>query len=622
MVTHSKLSAARRALHTGVSVLAAAVMMAGCTSGVPTDTGIQLTSTGATANNTKYREATGQAQIEGFAKGPQGIAGSNLVSNNGSNIIAGNSSRLISPGTSRYGTLALTETPVANAIVYLTDPEEHFFAQGGEPVTAFTDAAGTYKFASKLPTDQVIIVNVMLADNRREVGFTVAKAGKNTINVSVATTYVTEFLRDRAFGENKKMADFDLTSLQDLTRRTELALAAGDLAVPELAVGKINEMNQAYALAVGLNKQGLGDAWAKMLGKRVLAVTSFAGSGESGYGGDGKAAVNAQLYKPKGMARDKAGNFYIADEGNHMVRKVAPDGTISTFSGDLNPSFKGDGGPAKQAGLWWPRTVAVGPDDNLYIADTLNMRIRRVNLQDNAIQTIVGSPDQVQGAFLNDFGGDDGPALDAKLAGVRGMAFDSEGSLIFSDSWDNADGSWHHIRKVKTDGTIVSIVGVDGQHGFNGDGKPGRETLINYVNQVAVDAQNNIYFADARNHRVRKYDAALGIVRTVAGNGTDKGDGDGKQATEASLNSPYGVAVDSKTGRVYISERGSRKIRMVEKSGIIRTIVGGGTFSGDGEAAAVALVEPHDLYLDPDGNLLIADSRAAKIRKLWLQFGM
>ncbi|MFP5504407.1 MAG: hypothetical protein ACLGIN_18130, partial [Candidatus Sericytochromatia bacterium] len=252
---------------------------------------------------------------------------------------------------------------------------------------------------------------------------------------------------------------------------------------------------------------------------------------------------------------------------------------------------------------------------------TLNMRIRKVDLATGTISTFAGDPEQANGSFLNDFGGDDGPAAEARLAGVRGMAFDSKGRLVFADSWDNDGGSWHHIRRIDTDGTIESLVGVDDEHGFNGDGKPGRETLIDYVNQVAVDAQDNIYFADANNRRIRKYDVATKIVSTVAGNGSEGTPEDGAVATASPLNAPYGVQVD-KEGHIFIADRGIRRLLMVDTDGKIRTVAGGGTFAGDGESTAIVLSEPHDLFLDPDGNLLFCDSRAARVRKLWLQFGM
>lgn len=608
---------------TTAAIAAAIVASAlGC-AGTPTSSdgnGFNITQGSGAIAPSRLLELSGSARIEGLAKGPAGLVGSNIISNAGSGIISNAGSGIIAGNSSRYGVLQVKEDPIANAIVILTDPDERFFAVKGKPVTAFTDAKGAYSFSSGLPTDQVIIVNVMLADNRREVGFTVSKAGKNVINVNLATTYVTEFLRYRAAKLGKKMSDFDLDALADLTKKTQAALDAGELATPELAIGKIAEMNQTYALAVGLNKQGLGDAWAKVLGSRVLAVTTVAGTGEGGWTANGKKALESQLYKPMAAVKDAAGNIYICEEGNNGIRMVKTDGTVEQIAGTGASRFGGDDGPSKSASLWWPRTLALGLDNALFVADTLNMRIRKIDLKTMTITTIAGNPDQANGAFLNDFGGDGGPALQAKLAGVRGMAVDSKGQLVFADTWDNDGGSWHHIRRIKTDGTIETLIGVDNKNGFNGDGKPGRETEINYTNQIAFDAKDNLYFTDARNYRVRRWDAATGIVTTVAGNGTEASGPDGP-ALKTGINRPEGIAVDS-AGRVYFSERGGLRVRVLLTDGTLRTLAGGGTYTGDGEASEVAFTEPHDLFIESDGNLLIADSRAAKVRRLWLKFGM
>lgn len=604
------------------------VALTALTGGTSTVTKLDAQASAAFADR-QLREASGPARVGGLAVGPVGVIGANIVASNagrvigqnGGSLISNNGTGIVASNAGRYALLDVKQKPIVNAIVYLTDPDERFYAVNGQPLVAATSEAGRYDFVAGVPTGEVVIVNVILADNRREVGFTVSKAGKNAVDVSLATTYVTEFLRDRAARLNKTMGKFDLSQLTKLTKLTEQALAAGDLPVPDLAIGQIAAMNQGYALAVGLNKQGLGDAWTKLLGARVLAVTTVAGSGESGLGGNGKLAVHAQLYKPKSVTADGAGNLYIADEGNHMVRKIDKDGIISTLAGVGMPQYGGDGGPAGEAGLWWPRIV-VANGGSLYVGDTLNMRIRRVDLVGGKITTVAGNPEQANGAFLNDFAGDGGPAAIARLAGVRGGAFDGRGGFVFADSWDNDGGSWHHIRRIDpSTGVITSIVGVDGRHGYEGDGKPGRETAINYVNQVAIDGQDNVFFADARNHRIRRWDAKTTVVTTVAGDGSDGTNGDGGLALNAQLSSPYGLAVD-RDGRLFIAERGSRRLRMVGRDGKIHTLAGGGTFTGDGEARSLAFTEPHDLCLEGDGNLLFCDSRAAKVRRLWLKWGM
>ena len=191
------------------------------------------------------------------------------------------------------------------------------------------------------------------------------------------------------------------------------------------------------------------------------------------------------------------------------------------------------------------------------------------------------------------------------------------------DTWDAGGKSWHHIRRIDSKGVMQTLVGVDNQHGFNGDGKVGRQTQIDFANQVAIDGGDNVYFTDTRNHRIRRYDTRTQLVSTVAGVGTDGTDGDGGLATAAQLSSPYGLALDLKTKppTMYIAERGARRIRVVTPDGKIRTLGGGGDKTADGEAKAMALNEPVDLLLEPDGNLLVADSRGSKVRRLWLQWG-
>jgi sugar lactone lactonase YvrE len=619
---HSPPLRARRLARPLVALgLAALLAAAGCQAAspvVPQEKSVSLD---------KLREAYGSAFLQGSATGPQGVA--NLVSNNGAGLISNNGGSLVAPQSSRYRALAtrrtldgVKEEPIANAIVYVTDPDDKFFAYKGKPLTATTDARGRYAFSSGLPTGQVVIVNVMLSDNRREVGYTVSQAGNNTIDVSLASTYVTEFLRARAALVGKKMGDFDLSQLQRLTELTRKALAAGDLATPDLSIGKIAELNQAYALAVGLNKQGLGDAWAQVLGSRILAVTTLAGDGDVGADGDGKLATEASFTKAIGLALAANGDLFVMDEGAHNVRRIdGKTGLISTLAGNGAPTFGGDGGPADKANLNWPRTGCVGPDGALYVADTVNERIRKVDLASKTITTFAGNPDMLNGVAANDFAGDGGPASQAKLAGVRGMAFDSKGNLVFTDSWETGGHSWDHVRRIAKDGTISTLAGVDGARGFNGDGKPGRETQLNFLNGLAIDAQDNVYFADTNNHRVRRIDAKTGLVSTVAGTGADGTAGDNGPATAAQLSSPYGVAIDP-SGRLFISERGSRRIRMVDRDGTIRTLAGGGKLAQDGEGRAIALNEPIDLLLEPSGNLLIADSRGARVRRLWLQWGL
>ena len=331
-------------------------------------------------------------------------------------------------------------------------------------------------------------------------------------------------------------------------------------------------------------------------------ITTVAGDGTSGFGGDGGPATTAQLNFPRGVALDGAGNVYIADTDNHRIRRVDTSGTITTIAGDGTFGFGGDGGPATTAQLNFPRGVALDGAGNVYIADTDNHRIRRVDTS-GTITTIAG--DGTRG-----FGGDGGPASAAQLNSPRGVALDGAGNVYIADT-DN-----HRIRRVDTSGTITTIAG-DGTFGFGGDGGPASAAQLNSPRGVALDGAGNVYIADTSNHRIRKVDTS-GTITTIAGDGTFGFGGDGGPASAAQLNFPRGVALDG-AGNVYIADTSNHRIRKVDTSGTITTIAGDGTFGfgGDGgPASAAQLTFPEGVALDGAGNVYIADTSNHRIRKV------
>ena len=331
-------------------------------------------------------------------------------------------------------------------------------------------------------------------------------------------------------------------------------------------------------------------------------ITTIAGTGELGFSGDGGPAVEAELYDPAGVAVDSAGNLYIADSGNQRIRKIDSTGTITTIAGTGELGFSGDGGPAVEAELRSPRGVAVDSAGNLYIADSRNRRIRKVD-STGTITTIAGTGEL-------GFSGDGGPAVEAELHSPHSVAVDSAGNVYITDSSDR------RIRKVDSTGTITTIAGT-GEFGFSGDGGPAVEAELYDPLGVAVDSAGNVYIADYRNRRIRKVDST-GTITTIAGTGEFGFSGDGGPAVEAELRSPYGVAVDS-AGNVYIADVSDQRIRKVDSTGTITTIAGTGEccFSGDGGPAVEAeLRNPYGVGVDSAGNLYIADSGNQRIRKI------
>ena len=331
-------------------------------------------------------------------------------------------------------------------------------------------------------------------------------------------------------------------------------------------------------------------------------ITTIAGTGELGFSGDGGPAVEAELYDPAGVAVDSAGNLYIADSGNQRIRKIDSTGTITTIAGTGEFGFSGDGGPAVEAELRSPRGVAVDSAGHVYITDTRNQRIRKIGWR-GTITTIAGT-----GEF--GFSGDGGPAAAARLAFPHSVAVDSAGNVYITDSGNR------RIRKIDSTGTITTIAGT-GEFGFSGDGGPAVEAELYDPYGVAVDSAGNVYIADTSNRRIRKIDST-GTIITIAGTGEFGFSGDGGQAVEAELRNPYGVAVDS-AGNVYIADVSDHRIRKVDSTGTIITIAGTGEccFSGDGGPAVEAeLRNPYGVAVDSAGNVYITDVSNHRIRKV------
>ncbi len=319
-------------------------------------------------------------------------------------------------------------------------------------------------------------------------------------------------------------------------------------------------------------------------------ITTFAGTGTIGFSGDNGPAAGAQLDAPEAVGVDTAGNVYIADSQNERIRKVA-NGIITTIAG--GGSSVGDNGPPSGAQLYAPYGLAVDAANDLYIADGRNNRIRRVS--NGVITTTAGSGTADAGGYA----GDNGAATSAQLDIPTGVAVDTSGNVYILDSV-NA-----RLRRV-SNGVITTVAG-DGNPGFSGDNGPAATAQLGAnANGVAVDLSGNVYIADTGNNRIRK--VANGLITTVAGNGAPGYSGDNGPATNAALNSPYGVAVDA-GGSLYIADGGNSCIRKVT-NGVITTIAGTGKpgYSGDnGPATSAQLSSPAGLAVDSAGSLYIAD---------------
>jgi cysteine-rich repeat protein len=364
----------------------------------------------------------------------------------------------------------------------------------------------------------------------------------------------------------------------------------------------------------GISVDGLGSLFIadtsnhriRRLDAATGVIATVAGTGARGFSGDGGPAPSAKLNEPLGAAVDGSGHLFIADTFNTRVRRVdAATGVVATVAGTGEQGFSGDGGPATSAQINLPYGVAVDALGNLFIADRINHRIRRVDAATGVITTVAGT-----GAF--GFSGDGGPATSAQINAPRGVAVDGLGNLFIAD-WGN-----HCIRRVGAVAGIITTVAGTGEAGFSGDGGPATSAQLRLPSGVAVDGLGNLFIADSSNHVTRRVDAFTEVITTVAGTGEAGLSGDGGPATSAQLNWPYGVALDG-LGNLFIADQTNHRIRRVDAAtGIITTVAGTGEagLSGDGGPATSAQLEwPHGVALDGLGNLFIADSGNHRIRR-------
>lgn len=332
-------------------------------------------------------------------------------------------------------------------------------------------------------------------------------------------------------------------------------------------------------------------------------MRTVAGTGSSGYSGDGGPAVKAQLNEPFGVCFGPKEEMYIADSANHCIREVDAQGNISTVAGTGKKGYTGDGGPATAATLNEPYAVIADARANLFIVDRLNACIRYVDRDSGKIVTIAGNG-------TKGYSGDGRRADQAQLKEPNGLALDRQGDLYIADVEDN------RIRKVDLRTGIITTLCGTGERRDSGDGDVAAEASLNGARAVAVDAEGNVYICEREGNRVREIEHKAQIIHTIAGNGKAGYTGDGKAATEATLRGPKWIHVDA-NGAVYVVDTENHCVRRVDpNTGIIRTVAGCGTSGGKGDgglAAKAQLNRPHGCTVH-NGLLYIADSENHRIR--------
>ena len=337
----------------------------------------------------------------------------------------------------------------------------------------------------------------------------------------------------------------------------------------------------------------------------IRTIETIAGNGVTGYSGDGGPANEASFSNQTGVAVDHTGNLFIVDTLNLRIRKVDKEGIITTVAGNGFPGYAGDDGLAIDASLFLPVDISVDSSGNLYIADAGNNCIRKVDTE-GIISTVAGNG-------LSGFAGDNGPAIEASLSAPTEVSIDEWGNLYIADPGN------HRIRKVDLNGIITTVAG-NGNGGYDGDGGSAVEASLYNPWGVAV-FDGSIFIADSHNSRIRRVDTS-GIITTVAGNGTFDFTGDDGPACEAALNLPMDIIVDE-WGNLYIADPGNHRIRKVDSNGIITTVAGNGTwdFVEDGLPATQSPLDyPGSIALDNGGNLIISDEGGGRVLRVNASF--
>ena len=378
-------------------------------------------------------------------------------------------------------------------------------------------------------------------------------------------------------------------------------VTAEDGSIHTLRIGRGGFLAGSYRpeLRVPVNAAGEPQLPPNFPGEYSRVIVTVAGTGTEGYGGDGGPAERAQLRRPFHLAADAIGNIYVADEINHAVRRVDGNGVISTIAGTGMQGYGGDGGPAVAALLSSPTGVAVDSVGNVYVTDTGNHRVRKIDA-DGVITTVAGTG-------MQGHGGDGGLATEAQLAGPTGVAVDSAGNLYIADKRND------RLRRVGVNGGIMTIAGT-GERGDGGDGGPATNAEFNGPAGVAVDSVGNVYVTDSDNHRVRKIDAD-GVITTVAGTGEPGDGGDGGLAREAQLSDPRQVAVDS-ADDLYIADASNDRVRKVGADGVITTVAGIGGDGDGGPPTQVRLRHPIGIAVDAAGNWFVAEHHGHRVRQI------
>ena len=335
------------------------------------------------------------------------------------------------------------------------------------------------------------------------------------------------------------------------------------------------------------------------------AVSIFAGTGVPGFGGDGGPAVSAQIDNPYGVVRGPDGAIWFCEYTGQRIRRVAPDGTISTVAGNGTKGYTGDGGPALDASFNLPHELRFDSDGNLFVTDMANHAIRRIDGKTRLITTFAGNRKR-------GYSGDGGLASEASLNSPHSLQFGPDGSLYICDIGN------HVIRRIDMHTGVIRTFAGTGKPGSTPDGSPIEGTPLRAPRSLDFDRAGNLWLATREGNQVFKFDLKTGTIHHIAGTGEQGFSGNGGPAKVAKLSGPKGIALDA-NGNVWLADTESHTVRMVDmRTGNIELILGTGVKGdgSDGDPLQCALTRPHGVFVDADGSVFVGDSEAHRVRVL------
>ena len=401
---------------------------------------------------------------------------------------------------------------------------------------------------------------------------------------------------------NLFVADSGNNTIRKIDTHGTVTTIAGQAGVMGSADGPGSAARFYYPL--GIAADGLGNLFvADSAGNSTIrkidthgTVTTIAGQAGVMGSEDGPGSA-ARFSSPWGIAVDGLGNLFVADSDNHTIRKIDTHGTVTTIAGQAGATGSADG-PGSAARFNYPVGIAADGLGNLFVADSYNYTIRKIDTQ-GTVTTIAGQAGVIGSA--------DGPGSAARFSSPWGIAADGLGNLFVADSYN------HTIRKIDTQGTVTTIAGQAGVIG-SADG-PGSTARFTFPGGIAADGLGNLFVADSSNRTIRKIDTH-GTVTTIAGQAGAYGSADGPGST-ARFNYPVGIAADG-LGNLFVADSGNNTIRKIDTQGTVTTIAGqaGVIGSADGPGSAARFNDPNGIAADGLGNLFVADSYNSTIRKI------